>query len=98
MATETFSYAAPHPRQRVKRSNKFQQIFGNDKIDEEYPVVHKRPMKKTLYPQISLRGYNALRAARLVRLYSLDGERPSNITLDRDQGVDEPAYEYQCRC
>ena len=96
MATETPSC---YPREHSKRSNKrFQQIFGDDKLDEEYPVVHQRPTKKKLFPQTPLRGYNAMRAARLVRLYSLDGEHPSNIALDRDQGVDEPAYEHQRRC
>src|SRR5271154_2368874 len=98
MATETSSRAARHPRERIKRSKKFQQIFGDDKIDEEYPVVHKRPTKMKLYPQSSLRGYHTMRAARLVCLYSLDGEHPSHIALDHDQGVDEPAYEHQRRC
>jgi hypothetical protein len=98
MATETSSRTALHPRERIKRSKKkIQRIFGDDNIDEEYPVVHQRPTKKKLYPQSSLRGYRAMRAARLVGLYSLDGEHPSYIALDRDQGVDEPAYEHQCR-
>ena len=85
MAMETSSR---HPRGQSKK--KFQQIFGNDKIDKEYPVVHKRPTKKKLYPQTPLHGYRVMRAARLVRLYSLDGEHPSNIALDCDQGFDEP--------
>ena len=81
-----------HLRGRSKK--KFQQIFGDDKIDEEYPVVHKRPTKKKLYPQTPL--HRVIRAARLVCLYSLDGEHPSNIALDCDQGFDEPAYEHHC--
>jgi hypothetical protein len=98
MATDTSSRAVLHPRERIKRSKKLQQIFGNDRIDEESPVVHKRPTKRKLFPQSSLRGYRAMRAARLVRLYSLDGEHPSHIALDCDQGVDEPAYGHQRRC
>jgi hypothetical protein len=92
------SSAALHPRERIKRSKKNQQIFGDDMIDEENPVVHKRPTKRKLYPQSFLRGYRTMRAARLVRFYSLDGDHPSHIALDCDQGVDEPAYENQCRC
>jgi hypothetical protein len=72
VAAETSSCAEHHPRERNRRTKKFQQIFGDDKLEEEYPVIHKRPTKKNLYPQSPLRGYNAMRAARLVRLYSLD--------------------------
>jgi hypothetical protein len=73
VATETSSCAERHPRERNRRTKKFQQIFGDDKIDEEYPVVHTRPTKNKLYPQSTLRGYNAMRAARLVCPHSLDG-------------------------
>jgi hypothetical protein len=73
MATESSTSAKFHPRERNRRTKKFQQIFGDDKIEDENPAVHTRPTKKKLYPQSSLRGYNAMKAARLVRLHSLDG-------------------------
>ncbi|KAF8810359.1 hypothetical protein BYT27DRAFT_7209607 [Phlegmacium glaucopus] len=64
----TSSRAVLHPWERIKRSKKLQQIFGNDRIDEESPVVHKRPTKRKLFPQSSLRGYRAMRAARLTAI------------------------------
>jgi hypothetical protein len=68
---EEISRAELYPRERNRRTKKkseqSQQIFGDDNL-EENPVVHTRPTKKKLYPQSSLRGYNAMRAARLVRL------------------------------
>lgn len=86
-----------NPRERNRRKKKIQQIFGDDQLEEEYPVVNRKPTKRKLYPQSSLRGYNPIRAARLVGLYSLDGELTSHIALDCGQGVDEPAYENHCR-
>ena len=98
MTTESSSCATFNPWKHTKQSKKLQQIFGNDKIDEENPVVHKRPTKKNLYPQPSLRRYCSVRAARLVCIYSLDEEHPSHVALDQNQRVNELAYEHQCRC
>jgi hypothetical protein len=93
MAAKT---AELHPRERNRRMKKVEQIFGDDKIEEE--VIHKRPTKKSLYPQPSLRGYNPVRAARLVGLYLLDRGQISHISLDGNKAVNEQTYEYHSRC
>jgi len=69
-AAKTSSCAEFHPRERNRRAKKFQLIFGDDEIEEEHPAVHMRPTKKKIFPQSALRGYNAVKAARLVRPYS----------------------------
>lgn len=80
MAAETSSGAELHPREHIRGSKKkFKQIFGDDRIEEEHPVVHERPTRKTLYPQSPLRGYDAMRAARLVRLFF--GWRATHLIL-----------------
>ena len=67
VATETPPRAGLHPRER-KRHTKSGQIFDNNTLET---VVHERPTRKKIYPQSSIRGYNATRAARLVCLYIL---------------------------
>jgi hypothetical protein len=93
MAAKT---AELHPRERNRRSKKFKQIFGDDEIEED--VIHKRPTKKSLYPQPSLRGYKPVRAARLVGSYVLHRGQISHISLDGGKGVNEQTDEYHSRC
>ncbi|KAF8814441.1 hypothetical protein BYT27DRAFT_7206096 [Phlegmacium glaucopus] len=83
MATETSSCVVLHPWEHIKWLKKFQQIFSNDKIDEENPVVHKRPTKKKLYPQSSLCRYHAMRATRLTAIRELMNWL-MNITADAE--------------
>ncbi|KAF8801718.1 hypothetical protein BYT27DRAFT_7114412 [Phlegmacium glaucopus] len=83
MATDTSSRAVLHPWERIKRSKKLQQIFGSDRIDEESPVVHKRPTKRKLFPQSSLCGYRAMRAARLTAIRE-SMNRLMNISADAE--------------
>ena len=68
MAEDIPSKAKFHPRECNRRTKMPKQIFGDELDEEEYPVVHRRPTKRKLYPQTPLRGYNAVRAARLVCL------------------------------
>lgn len=81
---------------RNRQTKKSEQIFGDDEIEED--VIHKRPTKKSLYPQPSLRGYKPVRAARLVGLYVLHREQISHISLDGSKGVNEQTFEYHSRC
>ncbi|KAF8806866.1 hypothetical protein BYT27DRAFT_7256879 [Phlegmacium glaucopus] len=83
MATDTSSRAVLHPQERIKRLKKLQQIFGNDRIDEESLVVHKRPTKRKLFPQSSLHGYRAMRAARLTAIRE-SMNRLMNISTDAE--------------
>ena len=93
MTRETPPRAGLHPRER-KRHTKSGKIFDNNVLET---VVHERPTGRKIYPQSSIRGYNDIRAARLVCLY-IFWMGPSHIALDRSQGLNEPAYEHHRGC